>query len=96
MTRATSSLSRGSEGRAVLAVATVATVGAGAEVVFYALAGRWLAAAGCGYLVLLGIASGWLLFVPPAVPWGVSTEPPGQSQDQGERDGKLDELVIQR
>jgi hypothetical protein len=47
----------------VLGFATLATVGAGAEVVFYALAGRWPAVALCGYLVMLGVASGAILLL---------------------------------
>lgn len=51
-------------GRVVLGLATLATVGAGAEVMFYALAGEWAAAALCGYLVMLGLGSGALLLLP--------------------------------
>lgn len=65
-----------------LAVATVATVGAGAEVAFCALAGLWVLAALCGYLVLLGVVSAALVILSPAsVSWWVVASPPAQGED---------------
>lgn len=81
-------------GRLALVVSTVAAVGAGAEVVYFSLAGRPVVALVCGYLMLVGLCSGALLLLP--VSRGiVSSEPPGEEHDQGEGDAELDEFVVE-
>lgn len=78
-----------------LAVATVATVGAGAEVAFCALAGLWVLAALCGYLVLLGVVSAALVILSPVpVSWGVVASPPAQGEDHCPADEEFDGFVV--
>lgn len=79
-------------GRLALAVSTVAAVGAGAEVVYFSLAGRPVVALVCGYLMLVGLCSGALLLLPVSP---VVAEEPGEEHDQGEADGEFDEFVVE-
>lgn len=81
-------------GRVALVVTTAAAVGAGAEVIYYGLAGRLVVALVCGYLMLVGMGSGALLLLP--VSGGpVASEPPCEEYDHGEADGELDEFVVE-